>query len=169
MVEENLTLSRVLTPLGDNYATTADNLAGITITVKLAETNPFTELLGIGNLDKRNLLLRLLAKSLDKLDVRLFGDRVTENTEKGVAGRQGLGSLTKTTSKTVVNKGTLKSTLKSLLNGHFTRSGGLNGNFDFLDGDNFFDIRLAKKMLDQLAHSKTTLKCDNSDKHTILF
>lgn len=141
VLEKSLTLRRVLTPLGDDSNTAGNNLAGVTITVELGKTNPLTELLGVGNLDQRNLLLGLLAESLNKLDVRLLINGLGENAKESLPGRKSLGSLTKTTGKTVVNESTLKSTLEGIFNRDFSGRGDF-GDFDLLDDVDLFGIRL---------------------------
>lgn len=142
MLEKSLALGRVLTPLGDDSDTAGNNLTGVTITVELGETNPLTELLGVRDLDQGDLLLGLLAESLNELDVRLLVNGLGENAEEGLSGRESLGSLTETTGKTVVDESTLKSTLEGILNGDFSGRGDF-GNFDLLDDGDLFGIRLS--------------------------
>jgi hypothetical protein len=141
VLKKSLALGRVLTPLGDDSDAAGDNLAGVTITVELGKTNPLTELLGVGDLDQGDLLLRLLAKSLNELDVRLLINGLRENAKESLSGRESLGSLTETTGKTVVDKSTLKSTLEGVLNGDFSGRGDF-GDFDLLDNVDLFGIRL---------------------------
>lgn len=144
MLKENLSLGRVLAPVGDNSDTAANNLSGVAVTVKLSKTNPLTELLSIRNLDERDLVLGLVAKGLNKLDVRLLSDRVAEDGKNSLAGRESLGGRSQTTGKTVVGKSNAESTLESILNGDFALANGLNGNFLNFD---FFNVRLKDKAL----------------------
>lgn len=140
VLEKSLALGRVLTPLGDDSDTAGNNLTGVTITVELGKTNPLTELLGVRDLDQGDLLLGLLAESLNELDVRLLVNGLGENAEEGLSGGESLGSLTETTGKTVVDESTLKSTLEGILNGDFSGRGDF-GNFDLLDDGDLFGIR----------------------------
>lgn len=144
VVEEDVSLLRVLTPVLDNDARAADDLSGVTLTVELAKTSPLTELLSVGELDKRDVLFWLLAESLDKSKVGFLGDGVDENTEVGLTGRKSLGSLSETTGKTVVDKGLSQDTTEGVLDGHLSSWGsGFSGDFNLLDLLwNFFVVRL---------------------------
>ena len=71
VVEEDVeTLGLNAVVLNDD-ARAADDLAGVALTVDLAETSPGTEDLGVTDLDERNFVRR--AECLDELDV--FGLR----------------------------------------------------------------------------------------------
>ena len=139
MSEKDFSLFRVLAPVGDDSNTALDNLSGVAFTVKLSKTNPFTKLLGVRNLDEGNLVLLIVAKSLNELDVGLLGDGVAKNSENGTAGRKGLGSGSKTTGKTVVGKRDLESTLEGFFNRHL--SGGRGFDLNDLLGFNLFNVR----------------------------
>lgn len=137
-VEQELSSLGVLTPVGDDNTRSTNNLSGVTLSVELAQTSPLTELLGIGDLDKGDLLLGLVAESLDELEVRLVGDGVTEHTELGLSSRQSLGALSQTSDETVVDDGLLQDGLEGILKGE-SSGGGSGGNLDFSDN---FRIRL---------------------------
>lgn len=137
-VEEELSSLGVLTPVGDDDTRSTDDLSGVTLSVELAETSPLTELLGIGDLDKGDLLLGLVAKSLNELEVRLVGDRVTQDTELGLSSRKGLRALSQTSDETVVNDSLLQDGLEGILEGK-SSGGSSGGNLNFSDN---FRIRL---------------------------
>lgn len=142
VLHEDSTLSRVLTPVLDDDARAANDLAGVALTVELAETGPLAELLGVRDLDERDLLIGLVAEGLNKTDVRLLSDRVAEDSHVSVARRESLGGLTETTGKAVGNQGLLEDTTESILNRHATRGSGLsNGDLDLLSTD-FLSVRL---------------------------
>jgi hypothetical protein len=95
------------------YAGASDDLAGNTLTVDLAETGPFTEKLGVGDLDQVDLVLG--AESLDELGVLGFSASLVEDTEVGLTLVESLGGLTETTSESVVDHGDLENLLESIL------------------------------------------------------
>lgn|SRR5258708_6171996 len=80
----------------------ANDFAWITLTINLAETSPCTKDLRISDLNKVDLMLG--AKSFDKLDVLRFSASLNQNAEVGLTLVKGLGTLAKTTSKTIVDK-----------------------------------------------------------------
>jgi len=135
VVEENMETLTLNTVVLDNDARAADDLTGVTLTVNLAETSPGTENLRVANLDEVDLVVG--AESLDELDVFGFRAGLDENAKMGLALVQGLGGLTETAGKSIVDKGIFQDLLEGILNGHLTlRSlssnfgdGGLNGNF----------------------------------------
>jgi hypothetical protein len=51
VVEEDVPLLALLTPVSDNDARAVNDFAGITLTVEDAETSPLAKKLSIGNLD----------------------------------------------------------------------------------------------------------------------
>lgn len=138
MFKKNVTFIRSDTPVSDDSNTATDNLSWGTGSIELSKADPFTEFLSIANLDERNLLFRFVAKSFNELNIRLFSDRVTENTKNSITSGKCLGSRSKTTSKSVMDKGILESALKSFFNGNFALGSGLNG--DFLNFN--FNVRL---------------------------
>ena len=109
VVEEDGALLRLLTPVLDDDARAADDLAGVALTVDLAKTSPGTEDLGVGDLDEVDLVLG--TESLDELDVLGLCAGLNEHAKVGLTLVEGLGALTETASKTVVNKGVLQNLL----------------------------------------------------------
>lgn len=99
--------------------------------MSLTKTSPLAQLLAIGDLDQRDLVLG--AESNDQLLVCLLLARLVQDTHVSLASIEGLGSLTETTGKTVVHEGELQDTLESVQNGHLTL-GGIGGDFDFFRG-----------------------------------
>ena len=94
--------------LNDNTRAPND-LPGVTLSVDLAKTSPGTEDLGISNLDEVDLVLS--AESLDELDVLGFSAGLDEDAKMGLALVEGLGGLTETTGKTVVDESVLQDLL----------------------------------------------------------
>jgi hypothetical protein len=140
-VQQESSLLRSLTPVLDNNNTASNNLSSIALSVKLAQSSPLTELLGIRNLDQRNLLFGFVAQSLDQSNVRLLSDSIAENTDLGLSRRQGLGGFSQSSSKTIVDKSLLENSFKGVLERQRSRSDSLSGNFDFNGG---FSIRLVR-------------------------
>ena len=68
VLKESLAGGRLLTVVVDDSARARNDLAGSAFLVDLAQTNPLTELLGVGDLKKIDAVLG--AKGLDKLGVR---------------------------------------------------------------------------------------------------
>lgn len=143
MLEESLSGSGVFTPVGDDSDTASDNLSWVTFTVELGKTNPFTELLGVRDLDERNVDIAFTAETFNELDVGFFSDRVAENAHNSVSGGKSLGSRLETTGKTVVSKGNAQGRLEGIFKRQFRWLSGFNGNFFDLD---FFDVRLFVKL-----------------------
>jgi len=133
VVEEDGALLRLLTPVLDDDARAVDDLAGVTLTVNLAETGPLAELLAIRDLDERDLVLA--AKGNDELLVGLLLACLVENAHVSLATVKSLGGLTETTGKSVVDQRDLENTLEGVKDGHGAGLGGLIGaNFDLLGG-----------------------------------
>jgi hypothetical protein len=86
-VQENVHGLRLFTKVLDNDAGAGNNLTGVTLTVDLAETGPFTELLSIGDLDQVDVVLS--AKSLDKLDVLLLSAGLNKDSKMGLTSGGG--------------------------------------------------------------------------------
>ena len=72
------------------------------------------------------------AKGLNKLLVGVLVAVLVENAHVGLAAVEGLGGLTETASKSVVDEGVAENTLKGILNGHLALGGGVGRNLDLL-------------------------------------
>lgn len=80
-------------------------------------------------------------ESLNELLVWLLLAVLVQDTHVGLAAVKGLGGLTETTGKTIVDEGVLENTLEGVLDGHLTfAGGGIGGNFNFLGGLNLRDL-----------------------------
>jgi len=133
VVEEDGALLGLLTPVLNDDARAVDDLAGVTLTVELAKTNPLAEELSIRNLDEGDLVLG--AESNDELLVGLLLAALVEDAHVSLAAVESLGSLTETTGKTVVDQGDAENTLECVQDGHLTASTGISGNFDLVGRD----------------------------------
>jgi hypothetical protein len=114
------------------------------LVVELTETSPLAELLAVGDLDQRDLVLA--AESDDQLLVGLLLASLVEDAHVGLATVKGLGGLTETAGKTVVDEGDLEHALERVEDGHVA-AGGVSGDLDLLDGldlllGNLFSVRL---------------------------
>lgn len=89
--------------------------------VKRTETSPLAELLAIGNLDKRDLVLR--AKRNNELLVRLLLASLVQDTHMCLAAIESLGRLAQTAGKTVVDERELEHALERLEHAHLALSG----------------------------------------------
>lgn len=87
------------------------------------------------------------AESDNKLLVSLLLARLVEDTHVRLATVEGLGSLAKTTGKTVVDQGDLEDALERIVDGHLATAG-LSGDLDILGlgdggvGNGLFSVRL---------------------------
>ena len=99
-------------------------------------------MLSIRNLDQRDLVLR--AECNDQLLVCLLLASFVQDAHVCLTSVQSLGSLTKTTGKTIVHQGELEDTLEGIENGHLSLGCGVSGDLDLLGLDNggFFYVRL---------------------------
>lgn len=82
MFKENRHGLALFTIILDNNARATNNLAGITLTINLAQTNPLAKLLGIFNLDEVDVVFG--AESLDELGVLLFSALLVEDAKMGL-------------------------------------------------------------------------------------
>jgi hypothetical protein len=114
----------------------------VLLAIARTETGPLAELLAVGNLDQRDLVLR--AQGNDQLLVGLLLALLVQDTHVSLTAVQGLGSLTQTTGKTVVHESQLQNTLEGIENGHLAL-GGVGGDLDLildLGGVVLFYVRL---------------------------
>lgn len=86
------------------------------------------------------------AKSDDQLLVGLLLAALVEDTHVSLAAVEGLGSLTQTTGKTVVDQGDAEDTLESVEDGHLAGAS-VSGNLDLIGGNGgvglgLFSVRL---------------------------
>jgi hypothetical protein len=118
-------------------------------------------LLAVRNLDERDLVLG--AERNNELLVRLLLASLVQNAHVRLATVEGLGSLTETAGKAVVDEGELEDALERLENGHLALSGrGIGGNLNLLDlcGDYglvVFSVRLCGALADAVATSMQQL------------
>ena len=109
VVQENVQALAVSTVVLDDDTRAANDLAGVTLLVDLAETSPGTEDLGVTDLDQVDLVLG--AESLNELDVLSLRAGLDEDAKVGLTLVEGLSALTETASETVVNEGVLQDLL----------------------------------------------------------
>lgn len=109
VVEDDVETLRVAAKVLDDNARAADDLAGVSLTVDLAETSPGAEDLCVTDLDEVDLVLR--AEGLNELDVLSLRAGLDENAKVGLTLVEGLGALTETASEAVVNEGVLQDLL----------------------------------------------------------
>ena len=121
----------------------------VVVVVELTETSPLAELLAVGDLDQRDLVLA--AKSDDELLVGLLLACLVEHAHVSLATVKGLGGLTETAGKSVVDQRDLQDTLEGVENGHAAARLAVVGSdldFDFFGrgdrGRGLFYIRLRK-------------------------
>lgn len=112
---------------------------------KRTETSPLAELLAVGDLDERDLVLA--AESDNELLVGLLLASLVEDAHVGLAAVEGLAGLTETTGETVVDQGDLENTLEGVEDRHAaTLLGVIGTDFDLLGGGDgrggLFYIRL---------------------------
>jgi hypothetical protein len=89
------------------------------------KTSPLSELLAIGNLDKRDLVLA--AERNNKLLVGLLLTCLVQNAHVCLATVEGLGGLAQTAGKSVVDESELENALERLKDGHLALGTGLIG------------------------------------------
>ena len=100
---------RLDTVVLDDDARAANDLAGVTLLVDLAETSPGTEDLGVTDLDEVNLVLS--TEGLDELNVLGLSAGLDEDAKVSLTLVESLGTLAETTSETVVNECVLQNLL----------------------------------------------------------
>ena len=109
VVEKNiqpLTLNSIF--LDDNARAT-DDLAGVTLTVNLAETGPGAKNLRVSNLDEVNFVLG--AESLNELQILRFSDGFDENAQVRLALVESLRTFTETARETIMDESVLQDLL----------------------------------------------------------
>ena len=109
VVEEDVETLRLDAVVLDDDARAADDLAGVALTVDLAETSPGAKHLRVSDLDQVDLVLR--AEGLDKLDVLGLSARLDEDAQVRLALVKRLRALAETTSETVVDESVLQDLL----------------------------------------------------------
>ena len=110
VVEEDGALLGLLTPVLDDDARAVDDLAGVALTVDLAETSPGAKDLRVTDLDQVDLVLR--TESFDQLDVLGLRARLNENAQMRLTLVERLRALAETASKTVMDEGVLQDLLR---------------------------------------------------------
>ena len=90
-------------------ARAADDLAGVALTVDLAETGPGAKDLRVSDLDEVDLVLR--AEGLDELDVLGLSAGLDKDAKVSLTLVESLGTLAETTGETVVNECVLQNLL----------------------------------------------------------
>lgn len=88
------------------------------------------------------------AQSNDQLLVSFLLTALVEDTHVGLATVEGLGGLTETTGKTVVDEGDTEHTLQSIEDGHLAGAS-VSGNLDLIGGNGgvgngLFSVRLVR-------------------------
>ena len=107
---------------------------------KLTETSPLAELLAVGDLDERDLVLA--AQSDDQLLVRLLLAGLVEHAHVGLAAVESLASLAQAAGESVVDQRDLEHALERVKDRHAAgRGGGRDFDFTGIDGGIFY-IRL---------------------------
>jgi hypothetical protein len=109
VVKEDVKTLRLNTVLLDDNAGAANYLTGVALTVDLAETSPSTEDLGVSDFDQIDLVLS--AEGLNEFDVLGLRAGLDEDAKVGLTLVEGLGALTETTSKTIVDEGIFQNLL----------------------------------------------------------
>lgn len=99
---------------------------------KRTETGPLAELLAIGNLDERDLVLG--AESDNELLVCLLLASLVEHAHVCLATIEGLGSLTETAGETIVDQGKLEDALEGLEDRHLSLGASIGADLDLLGG-----------------------------------
>lgn len=116
----------------------------------LTETSPLAKLLSVGNLDQRDLVLA--AEGNNELLVGLLLAGLVEHAHVGLTAVEGLGGLTQTARKSVVDQRDLEDALERVKDRHAARGGRLVGSdLDFFGrgdrGRGLFYIRLQCPLL----------------------
>ena len=103
---KTLTLNTVVL---DDDARATDDLAGVALTVNLAETSPGTKDLGVTDLHEVDLVLG--TEGLNELDVLSLRAGLNEDAKVSLTLVEGLGALAETAGETVVNESVLQDLL----------------------------------------------------------
>ena len=144
VVEQDGALLRLLTPVLDDDTRAVDDLASVALAVDLAcntnpksalgslatfqpvqtggpggkptQPSPLAQLLAIGHLDQRDLVLA--AQRHDQLLVGLLLARLVQHAHVSLAAVQGLGGLAQAAREPVVDQGDLEDALEGVQDGH---------------------------------------------------
>ena len=98
-IQEDVHGLRLLSEVSNGNTRTANNLTGVTLTIDLTETGPFTELLGIRDLDQVDVVFG--TESFNELDVFRLGTRLTENSQMSLTSKN-CGIVSKKKAKSVL-------------------------------------------------------------------
>lgn len=102
VVQQDVALLRLLTPVADDNARAVDDLAGVALAVEHAEAGPLAEHLAVGDLDQRDLVLG--AQGDDELLVRLLLARLVQHAHVRLATVEGLGGFAQAAGQAVVDE-----------------------------------------------------------------
>jgi hypothetical protein len=86
-VQQNVHGFGFFSKVSDGDTRAANDLTGVTFTVNLAETGPFTKLLGIRDLDQVNVVFG--TQGFNQLDVFTFSARFAENGQMSLTSIKG--------------------------------------------------------------------------------
>ena len=109
VVDEDVETLGLGTIIFDNDTRAADDLAGVTLLVDLAETSPLTENLRVADLNQVDLVFG--TEGLNQLDVLGFGTGLDKDAQVSLSLVESLGSFTETTGETIVNESSLQDLL----------------------------------------------------------
>jgi hypothetical protein len=101
VVQQHTSLRALLAPVLYDDARAVDDLARIALAVQHAKPGPFAQLLAVGHLDERDLVLR--AQRHHQLLVRLFLARFVQHTHVRLAPVEGFGGFAQATGKPVMD------------------------------------------------------------------
>jgi hypothetical protein len=110
VVQQNASLLALLAPVLDDDAGAVDDLASIALTIQDAQAGPFAELLSIGNLDQRDLVLG--AQRNNELLVGFFFAGFVEDAHVRLTTIESLGGFAQAAGKTIVDEGDLEDTCR---------------------------------------------------------
>jgi len=123
VLEENVPLLTLLTPIPNDNARAIDDLSGISFTIQCTKPSPFSQLLPIGNFNQGDLVFG--AQSLDELLVRLLLATLVEHGHVGLATIQRLARLAEAAGEAVVDKRMPEDSLECFLDGHLALGGAI--------------------------------------------
>ena len=110
VVDEDVETLGLGTIIFDNDTRAADDLAGVTLLVDLAETSPLTENFRVADLNQIDLVFG--TEGLNQLDVLGFGTGLDKDAQVSLSLVESLGSFTETTGETIMKESSLQDLLQ---------------------------------------------------------
>jgi hypothetical protein len=112
IVQQHTSLLTFLTPIPYNYTTAVDDLSRVALSIKYAESSPFSQLFSVRYFDQGDLVFG--AQCNDKFLVCFFLATFVQDAHMCLAAIKCFGGFAKTTGETIVNKSKFEDTCENV-------------------------------------------------------